>query len=192
MALTNLAGINERVRQKIVKEKAVPKIEGYMFEDHEMIRTAATECMCNMVLCKEVQDMFAATGNDRLKLLVLYSGEDDEKLRKAASGTLAMLTSLQPPLCSRIPDATTHWLEILQALLLSDSVDLQHRGTVITMNMMQAEHDLAKRLIESEVLEILSVLAKDDHAKQSQASRAAKQCLQIAIDYGLIKPNTAE
>uniref|UniRef100_A0A4X1U8X8 Unc-45 myosin chaperone A n=1 Tax=Sus scrofa TaxID=9823 RepID=A0A4X1U8X8_PIG len=86
MALTNLAGISERLRQKILKEKAVPMIEGYMFEEHEMIRRAATECMCNLAMSKEVQDLFEATGNDRLKLLVLYSGEDDELLRRAAAG----------------------------------------------------------------------------------------------------------
>lgn len=86
MALTNLAGISERLRQKILKEKAVPMIEGYMFEEHEMIRRAATECMCNLAMSKEVQDLFEAPGNDRLKLLVLYSGEEDELLRGRLPG----------------------------------------------------------------------------------------------------------
>lgn len=54
-------------------------------------------------MCLQVQQLFLATGNDRLKLLVLYSGEEDERLRKAAAGTLAMLTAEQPELCSRIP-----------------------------------------------------------------------------------------
>lgn len=30
-------------------------IEGYMFEEHELIRLAATECMCNMAMSKEVR-----------------------------------------------------------------------------------------------------------------------------------------
>lgn len=42
-------------RQKILKEKAVPMIEGYMFEEHEMLRRAATECMCNLAMSKEVR-----------------------------------------------------------------------------------------------------------------------------------------
>uniref|UniRef100_A0A8B9E4I7 Unc-45 myosin chaperone A n=1 Tax=Anser cygnoides TaxID=8845 RepID=A0A8B9E4I7_ANSCY len=107
MALTNLAGISERLRQKILKEKAVPMIEGYMFEEHELIRLAATECMCNMAMSKEVQELFLAEGSDRLKLMVLYSGEEDEKLRRAASGTLAMLTVLHPPICKRIPQVVS-------------------------------------------------------------------------------------
>lgn len=52
----------------------------------------------------QVQKLYTATDNDRLKLLVLYSGEDDERLRKAASGTLAVLTGEMPELCSRIPE----------------------------------------------------------------------------------------
>ncbi|MGH0149652.1 UNVERIFIED_CONTAM: hypothetical protein FKN15_015566 [Acipenser sinensis] len=192
MALTNLAGISERLRQKIMKEGAVSKIEGYMFEDHEMIRVAATECMCNLVLSPDVQERFVAEDNDRLKLLVLYSGEDDERLRKAAAGTLAMLTSVQPSLCARVPRTTSHWLEILQALLLSESRELQHRAAVIAMNLMQAERGLAEQLIESEVLEILSVMTKGGAAEHNPACRAAKQCLDIALEYGLIKPNPAE
>uniref|UniRef100_A0AAA9T3T4 Protein unc-45 homolog A n=3 Tax=Bos TaxID=9903 RepID=A0AAA9T3T4_BOVIN len=186
MALTNLAGISERLRQKILKEKAVPMIEGYMFEEHEMLRRAATECMCNLAMSKEVQDLFEATGNDRLKLLVLYSGEDDELLRRAAAGGLAMLTSMRPSLCSRIPQVTTHWLEILQALLLSPSQELQHRGAVVVLNMVEASREIASTLMESEVLEILSVLAKDE---ETPVTRAATACLGKAVEYGLIKPS---
>lgn len=57
------------------------------------------------LLHTQVQDLFEATGNDQLKLLVLDSGEDDELLwRAAAGGGLAMLTSTQPLLCSHIPE----------------------------------------------------------------------------------------
>ena len=42
-------------RRHIVKEKGFPLIESLMFEEHDMIRRAATECMCNMVLCDEVR-----------------------------------------------------------------------------------------------------------------------------------------
>uniref|UniRef100_A0A8C8BGS9 Unc-45 myosin chaperone A n=1 Tax=Otus sunia TaxID=257818 RepID=A0A8C8BGS9_9STRI len=191
MALTNLAGISERLRQKILKEKAVPMIEGYMFEEHELIRLAATECMCNMAMSKEVQELFLAEGSDRLKLMVLYSGEEDEKLRRAASGTLAMLTALHPAICKRIPQVTVHWLEILQALLLSPSVELQHRGAVVVMNMVAAEREVAEQLMASETLEILSVLAKDDQDKP-RVAQAAKASLAQAVAYGLIQPNPGQ
>ncbi|KAM4746849.1 protein unc-45 homolog A [Rhinophrynus dorsalis] len=190
MALTNLAGISERLRAKMIKEKALPMIESYMFEEHEMIRLSATECMCNMAMSKEVQDLFMAERSDRLKLMVLYSGEDDERLRRAAAGTLAMLTSLQPKLCTRITQVTAHWLEILQALLLSENVELQHRGVIVVLNMMTADKEVAEKLMESEMLEILSVLVKnEDEEKKRPVARAAKECLAKAIEYGFIKSN---
>ncbi|XP_062926331.1 protein unc-45 homolog A-like isoform X2 [Mobula hypostoma] len=189
MALTNLAGLSERLREKIIKEKAIPMIESYMFEDHEMIRLAATECMCNMVLSEKVQELFLAEGSDRLKLLVLYSGEEDEKLRCAAAGALAFLTSLQPKLCTKMTQVTSHWLEILQALVLSPNVDLQHRGVVITLNLMNAEQELATLLMESEMMEILSALARDADEKKSKVRGVAKDCLDRAVEYGLIKPS---
>lgn len=40
-----------------------------------------------------------ADGNDRLKLVVLLCGEDDEKVQVAAAGALAMLTAAQKKLC---------------------------------------------------------------------------------------------
>ena len=54
MALTNLAGIGESVRKRILKEQGFPDIEQYMYEDHKMLRRAATECMCNLVSQEEV------------------------------------------------------------------------------------------------------------------------------------------
>ncbi|TRY87256.1 hypothetical protein DNTS_031757 [Danionella cerebrum] len=179
----------QNFEQKIIKEKAVPKIEGYMFEEHDLVRAAATECMCNLALSTEVQKLYLAEGSDRLKLLVLYSGEDDERLRKAASGTLAVLTGELSELCTRIPCTTTHWLEIFQALLLSDIQDLRHRGVVIVMNIMQADKSLAEKLIESEALEILSVLAKGGDPGQASVQRAAQRCLDLAMQYGLIRSN---
>lgn len=32
----------------------MPKVEGYMFEEHDLVRAAATECMCNLILSPEV------------------------------------------------------------------------------------------------------------------------------------------
>ncbi|MGH0182760.1 UNVERIFIED_CONTAM: hypothetical protein FKN15_010671 [Acipenser sinensis] len=160
-----------------------------MFEDHEQIRQAATECMCNLVLCKDVQENYMADGNDKLKLLVLLCAEDDVKLQIAAAGALAMLTAAQKKLCTKLTTVTTQWLEILQRLCLHDRPEIQHRGFVIVYNMITADKDLAKTLIESEMLEILSVIGKkQDNPKRQPMIDAARSCLVAAMDYGLIKP----
>ncbi|XP_077376673.1 protein unc-45 homolog B [Festucalex cinctus] len=188
--LTNFAGFSEKLRTKIVKENALPDIESYMFEEHEQIRQAATECMCNLVTCKDVQERYLEDGNDKLKLLVLLCGEDDDKLQIAAAGALAMLTAAQKKLCTKMTLVTVQWLEILQRLCLHSNPMIQHRGLVTVCNMLNSDDpELAKKLIESELLEIMSVIGKAaDNPKRQDAIDAARSCLVKAMDLGLIKP----
>ncbi|XP_075296400.1 protein unc-45 homolog B [Opisthocomus hoazin] len=189
LGLTNFSGRSDKLRMKIVKERALPDIENYMFENHDQLRQAATECMCNLVVNKEVQERFVADGNDRLKLVVLLCGEDDEKVQVAAAGALAMLTAAQKKLCSKMTEVTTQWLEILQRLCLHDNVEVQHRGLVIAFNLISADKDLAKKLVETELLEILTYIGKqEDDCKKQHVINVARDCLTRFMDYGLIKP----
>ncbi|XP_017499553.3 protein unc-45 homolog B isoform X1 [Manis javanica] len=189
LGLTNLSGRSDKLRQKIFKEKALPDIENYMFENHDQLRQAATECMCNMVLNKEVQERFLADGNDRLKLVVLLCGEDDDKVQNAAAGALAMLTAAHSKLCLKMTHVTTQWLEILQRLCLHDRLSVQHRGLVIAYNLLAADVELAKKLMESELLEILTVVGKQElDEKKAAVVQTARECLIKCMDYGFIKP----
>ncbi|XP_066443829.1 protein unc-45 homolog B-like [Eleutherodactylus coqui] len=188
--LTNLSGRSDKLRQKIIKEKALPDIENYMFENHEQIRQAATELMCNLVVNKEVQERFVAEGNDRLKLVILLCGEEDEeKLQRAAAGALAVLTGAQKQLCHKMTEVTTQWLEILQRLCLNEDLQVQHRGVVIAYNLICADKELAKKLVESEMLEILTVIGKQENNPSKQhIIDVAREALVKCLDHGLIKP----
>ncbi|XP_034450554.1 protein unc-45 homolog B isoform X1 [Hippoglossus hippoglossus] len=190
--LTNLAGFSDKLRVKIVKENALPEIENYMFEEHDQIRQAATECMCNLVTCKEVQERYMEDGNDKLKLLLLLCGEDDDCLQIAAAGALAMLTAAQKKLCNKMTQVTDQWLEILQRLCLHTNPKVQHRGLVIVYNMLSSDNnELSKKLIESELLEILTVIGKaEDNPKRQEPIDVARTCLVKAMDLSLIKPFT--
>lgn len=75
----------------------------------------------------------------------------------------------------------------MQALLLSEIPDLRHRGVVIVQNMILAEKSLAEKLIESEALEILSVLAKGGEGTPDAVSKIAQNCLDKAMEYGIIR-----
>ncbi|KAM5274781.1 protein unc-45 homolog B isoform 3-T3 [Ctenodactylus gundi] len=189
LGLTNLSGRSDKLRQKIFKERALPDIENYMFENHDQLRQAATECMCNMVVNKEVQERFLADGNDRLKLVVLLCGEDDDKVQNAAAGALAMLTAAHKKLCLKMTQVTPQWLEILQRLCLHDRLSVQHRGLVIAYNLLAANAELAKKLVESELLEILTVVGKQEpDEKKAAVVQTARECLIKCMDYGFIKP----
>ena len=45
-------------RQRIVKEKGVSMIEHYCFEEHEDLKRAAMECMCNLAMDESVRGVF--------------------------------------------------------------------------------------------------------------------------------------
>nr|XP_056720865.1 protein unc-45 homolog B [Euleptes europaea] len=187
--LTNFSGRSDKLRQKIIKEKAMPEVENYMFENHDQLRQAATECMCNLVVNKEVQERFLADGNDRLKLIILLCGEDDEKVQNAAAGALAMLTAAQKKLCHKLTQVTPQWLEILQRLCIHDQLDVQYRGLVIVYNLIHADQELAKKLVESEMLEILTIIGKqEDNPNRQHVLKVARDCLIKFMDYGFIKP----
>ena len=53
-----------------MKEKGFPLIESLMFEDHDLIKRAATECMCNMVMCEEVRNLKSSNLLKYLRLMV--------------------------------------------------------------------------------------------------------------------------
>lgn len=51
---------------------------------------------------------------------------------------------------------------------------------------MQADKSLAETIMESEALEILSVLAKGGEGTSKPVSKAAQNCLDIAVEYSII------
>ncbi|XP_033646594.1 protein unc-45 homolog B-like [Asterias rubens] len=185
MALTNLAGISESVRNRIMKEKGFPQIENYMFEDHDMIKRAATECMCNLVVSEEAAGKFLGE-NDRVKLLVLYCAEEDEALAKAASGTLAYLSQTEE-VCNKILQVKA-WLEILQGLCASENPDIRMRAVHIVMNIVESNKENATTTIETNLLEILMAFTKDNNPVMEGVKKRAESALKRAAELELIKP----
>jgi len=87
---------------------------------------------------------------------------------------------------------TSHWLEILQALLLSEVAGLRQRGAALVRNLMQGDRGVAETLMASEALEILSVLAKGggeggEGKAADPVSAVAQSCLDTAMKYGIIQ-----
>ena len=98
MALTNIASIDEGHRNKITTTpEMVYCIESLALEDHELIRRAAVQLICNLLMCQKYRDLYKESVEkdqtcDRLKLLILMCQEDDDETRSAAAGALATLT----------------------------------------------------------------------------------------------------
>ena len=58
--------------------------------------------MSSVVCDFQVQERYMEDGNDKMKLLILLCGEEDDKLQIAASGAVAMLTASQKKLCKKL------------------------------------------------------------------------------------------
>lgn len=185
MALTNLASLSDEIRQHIYREGAIPIMEGLMFEEQELIRRASTEALCNMIQLEEVHKRFYGDDLERVKLWTLFSGEEDVGLARAASGGLAQL-SHDPKLCSKIMEVKSS-LEILKELVTNENQELQYRGMYIIANLIEASQDIAAKLLEGELLDILMAYLQGDFPPnvKNQVERGLKK----AVEYGLIMPN---
>ena len=185
MALTNLSAMDDSTRQRIYKEGAISTIEGLMFEEHDLIRRAATELMCNMIQLQDVHERFYSDDVERVKLLTLFSGEEDEGLVLAASGALAQL-SHDPKICKKILQVKSS-KEIFKEMLVRDNDDVKYRAMYVLANLVEAGEEFAREIIEDEFLEIFMAFTQDTFSPKvkAEASRALKK----AVEYGLIKPN---
>ncbi|XP_066149150.1 protein unc-45 homolog B [Euwallacea fornicatus] len=179
MALCNIAQMNEAARQRIVKEGGFYKIEHYMYEDHQYISRAAVQCMCNLVQSEDIIQKFFTGDNDRVKYIVSCCLDEDEHTAMAASGTLAVLTGYCEKCCEKVFDST-NWLEAIQCLLANKSPSMQYRGVCIVANIISASKELANKLIESNVLEILMALKLvPDDGNRKRINEVIDEALQI-------------
>ncbi|KAF7287644.1 hypothetical protein GWI33_005992 [Rhynchophorus ferrugineus] len=157
MALCNIAQINESSRQRIIKEGGFLKIEHYLYEDHVMLSRAAIQCMCNLAQSEDVVKTYYEGDNDRIIYIVACCLDEDKDTAMAAGGLLAILTSYSKKCCQKVFDSK-NWLEALQCLLANSIVSLQYRGVCIISNIVAAGRELAEKVMETNILEILFAL----------------------------------
>lgn len=189
MALTNLAGMNDDVRRRILKEGGVREIESLMFEEHELIRRAATEAMCNLVQLEDVAKHFHDDDVERVKLLTLFAGEDDEALSTAAAGALAQLTH-STPICKKMM-AVKSCPEILKQICLSENIGIRHRGVYILANLIEADKEIAEKIVDDTELEAMVILnGYSLDKKEAEVKKCADRALKKLVEHKLIEPCT--
>lgn len=123
MALTNLAAVSDSVRKRIVKDGLGP-IEHYVYEDHEHLRRAATQCILNLMMLEDTQKKFEI--GDRVKLFTLLLGEEDLDTRLAAAGSMAILTSVSEVACGKMTKVKD-WEDLIGAACLCENIEMQYR-----------------------------------------------------------------
>lgn len=184
LALCNLAAIGEKQRQRILKEKGFTAIESYMFEEHEMLRRAATQTMTNMVVSEDVIKIYEAN-KDKVRFLFLLSSEEDQDTACAAAGALAMLTSVSHIACSYILEK--NWLDTFKLILAHPDPATQHRAVVLLLNVMASGREAAEKLLETEIMEMLMALSLLEEEERGEVRKVALQALAKGETYGLIR-----
>lgn len=185
LALCNLAQLNESVRNRIIKEHGMSRIESFLMEDHMLLTRAAAQVICNMVLNEEYLKWHEGD-NDRIKFLLLLCEEEDEDTVIACSGALAMLTSVSKKCCEKIIEPSA-WLEVLHTLIANPSPEVQFRGIVIIHNVIKQSKLVAEKLFETDILELLMGLTQLNDEKRAKAIDEAYKCLKTAETLKLIE-----
>ncbi|CAG8473382.1 12771_t:CDS:2 [Ambispora gerdemannii] len=190
MALTNLGSVDDSVRTKIVDAKGIITIENLQFSDNTMIRRAATECLCNMMFCEPVYEMYSDPNRstNKIKILLALSDVDDFQTRRASSGALAIL-STSPEVCRMIVDRP-RGVEVLLLLLNEESPELQHRSAECIKNIAKVEQKLAESLVNNKVDERLVKMIKD--SKVEAVVMTAAEALKEIAKYGILKKEITE
>ncbi|XP_045468199.1 protein unc-45 homolog B [Harmonia axyridis] len=185
MAICNLAQVSESVRQKILKEGGLSRIDHYLFEDHEYLCRAATQCMTNMAMSPDVVKIYEGP-NDRTKMMVSLAMDEDLDTSMAASGCLAILTGSSNIICTKLFESQ-NWLHCLQILLANPKPSIQYRGLCMVSNIIDSSKENAEKLISTNVMEILLALSKLPEETHPKVAKTAEEILKAAEKLGIIK-----
>lgn len=135
LSLTNLAGYGEETKNRVVAQKGIPVISYAMFSDHEMVRQAATEALCNMVGHPEMMKYLRKEEN--LKIWVAFASDYEENLlcARAAIGGLAM--AVPDPEIANTLIKVHNFHDMIRTLTECGQLELMHRVLVLISGLIE-------------------------------------------------------
>lgn len=135
MALTNLAGVDDTVRSRILVLDCIVFIENLQFSNHNLMKRASTELLCNLVYHPVMFNRYLdGKFGPSLQVITALADDDDLPTRKAASGILAVLSS-EPAAIPRLI-GQTRFFTICLNLLQDHDMEIVHRGSELIKNVL--------------------------------------------------------
>jgi hypothetical protein len=107
----------------------------------------------------KVVNLFMKENNDRVKLLVLYCGEEDISLNIAASGSLAQLSFENETICKKIIEVNS-FVGIFKEAACTSDVEFQYRIFYILNNITSINKDLCLTIVESELMDVIIAVTR--------------------------------
>lgn len=135
MALTNLAGFDDETKTRVVAQPGIPILSYAMFSDHEMVRQAATEAMCNMVPHPEFMNYLTKDENIRVWVAFSMDYEANFGCARAAIGLLAM--AVPDPEVANSLVKTHKFDEMIRSLLECGQLPLMHRLLALIVGLIE-------------------------------------------------------
>jgi len=165
LSLTNVASHGHEVRERIIAEKGVSTLSYAMFSDHSMVRTAATESICNLVSCPEV--IHHLSDPERMKIWVAFASDFNENYEcsRAAAGCLAE-ASCDPGVADSIIQ-TKRFEEMVRSLLECGRLELMHRVLVLLLNLLSHGGMCRERVLASGSVAFCDAYAASFHDKST-------------------------
>jgi len=184
LSVTNLAGSGEDAKNRVVTEKGIATFHFAMFSDHEMVRTAATEAMCNLVPHKGIMDHLAINENLRLWMAFAVDFEENYECARAATGTLAMAS--QDLVIAQEIANLAKFKEQMSALLECGRLEIMHRTLVIVMNLVLHGSETRQKTLEAGLVQFCRAYVElQNHPKEEaplEFSPEEQQILPVTVE----------
>lgn len=71
---------------------------------------------------------------------------------------------------------------------MNEDKEIQHRGCSLVQNMVMVSKDIAEKIVEGQILEILMAVSILEDPEHQNARNCCKATLEQVEEYGLIKP----
>lgn len=185
MALTNLASVDDRVRQLIEHAEGMSVFENLQLSNNDMVQRAATEMVCNMTFCDPVFERYSdpSKSQNRIRLLMILSDHEDPATRRAASGALAILAN-SPGTCEMILKVDKCYERMARWLSLEETVDVQHRGIEVMRCLVQHQgKSVVDEFVKFDADKTLMALVKQCQVQEVRS--AAMEVLKMFVQNGV-------
>jgi len=187
MAITNLASTSDETKDRIVAEKGISTLSYAMFSDHEMVRRAGTEALCNLVPHPAMMKYLANPENLRLWMAYAADYEGNFDCARAASGCLAMSTQDSAVAATLV--GLNSFREATTTLLESGDLELMHRILVMIENLVEQGGETKEAVISAGLVAFCTAYADSYHGVGDAASLGFDSSLQgqLAVTVELAK-----
>lgn len=161
LALTNLASSGDDAQNRMVTEAGIPSLHYAMFSDHELVRRAATECMCNLVSHAKMLEHLYEPNHLKLWLAFANDYEEHYECARAATGCLAMAT--QDPKLGQLFTELEKFKDSTSSLLECGRLEIMYRAMAIVLNLVNHGGDIKRKSLDAGLVAFCQAYVESYH-----------------------------